>query len=139
MFDEKKFKCEMWFRDTSKFLLFKIRTQRTRPPRHPLKNFPLVLQPLALLLEFTNTINAISVQNFFHQESGQIVLPDKTLKIKHVNLPDDTETDYFSSEKICPAGYTFPKPSTYLELMALRSTMHGIKASGSLSNLSRVT
>ena len=93
----------------------------------------LVLQLLVLLLQFTYNINAISVQNFFHQESGQIELPDKTLKIKHVHLPDDTE--FISGEKICPAGYTFPKPSTNLELMALRSQMHDVTARGSLTQL----
>ena len=91
----------------------------------------LVIQLLALLLQFTYTINAISVQNFFHQESGQIELPDKTLKIKHVHLPDDIEFIY--GEKICPAGYTFPKPSTNLELLALRSQMHDVTARDSLT------
>ena len=93
----------------------------------------LVLQPLALLLQFTYTINAISVKKFFHQESRNIELPDKTLKIKHVHLPDDTE--FISDEQICPAGYTFPKPSTHLELMALRSQMHDVTARGSLTQL----
>ena len=92
-----------------------------------------MLQPLALLLEFTFSVNAISVQSFFHRESGQIKLPDKTLKIKHINIPENIKEVNFSGEKICPAGYTFPKPSTYVELMALRSKMHDVKARGSLA------
>ena len=55
---------------------------------------------------------------------GPIQLPDKTLRVEYIELPDDYEaTDDGTGATVCPDGYTFPKPSTYLELIALKVNM----------------
>ena len=53
-----------------------------------------------------------------------IHLPDKSLRVQYIDLPKNyADTDDGTGNTVCPDGYTFPKPSTYLEMMALKAYM----------------
>ena len=61
---------------------------------------------------------------------GLIHLPDKSLRVEYIELPADyDQTDDGTGKAVCPDGYTFPKPSSYLEMMVLKANMPGANIS----------
>ena len=91
-----------------------------------IKSNILVLQLLALLCGLLPAVisNSVDVK---HEVPGLIRLPDKSLRVQYIKLPDNyADTDDGTGNTVCPDGFTFPKPSTYLELMALKANMPSV-------------
>ena len=82
----------------------------------------LVLQVLAILYGlFPNVVRA---SNLPYEVPDLIKLPDKTLRVQYIQLPPNyATTDDGTGSTACPDGYTFPKPSSYLELIALKANI----------------
>ena len=88
-----------------------------------IQSYILVLQLLASLCGLLPAVTSNSV-DVKHEVPGLIHLPDKSLRVQYIKLPDNyADTDDGTGNTVCPDGFTFPKPSTYLEMIALKANM----------------
>ena len=69
-------------------------------------------------------LNVVRASDFPYEVPDLVKLPDKTLRVQYIELPTNyATTDDGTGSTACPDGYTFPKPSSYLELIAYKTNI----------------